>query len=167
MIWLLAALLSTAYGQACICSVQGAYPANWTGGIYTKPNGCVIGDEYRMPRSYPHVQICNACVADTCTCCRGTDNNYPRGINPLDSMAAKGEPKPVWNEGTQMVVIILCCVVFGPCAFPGACLLLAGVLRLLKEGIKCVLQACHYCCCKKPDLDLREPVVLEQVKVVA
>jgi hypothetical protein len=162
MIWLLAALFSVAYGQACVCSVQGAYPTNWTG-LYTKPNGCVIGDKYTMPHSYPHVQLCNACVADTCACCRGTDNNFMRGI-PLDP-EAKGPPAPTWNEGTQMVVIILCCVLFGACALAGAFLLVAGVVRLLIGGINCVLRACHYCCCKKPELDLREPK-LKQVVVV-
>ena len=161
MIWLLAALLSTAYGQACICSVQGAYPANWTGGIYTKPNGCVIGDNYTMPHSYPHAQICNACVADTCTCCRGTDNNYPRGINPLDSVAAKEPPED--KRFDPMIVLYVFSPVFVPFAI-AALMITAGCLYI---AILFLLDCCCCCCCKKPDLDLREPVVLEQVKVVA
>ena len=167
MIWLLAALcLSTAYGQACVCSVQGAYPTNWTG-LYKKPDGCAIGDKYTMPHSYPHAQLCNACVADTCACCRGTDNNFMRGINPLDP-EVKGPPAPTWDEGTQMVVIIVCSVMFGACALAGAFLLIAGVFRLLIGVTNCVLQACHYCCCrKKAKLDLRDPMpTLEKVVVV-
>lgn len=163
MILILAALFSVAYGQACVCSVQGTYPTNWTG-LYKKPNGCVIGDKYTMPRSYPHVQLCYACVADACACCRGTNNNFMRGINPLDP-EVKGPPAPIWNEGTQMPVIIVLSVLFGSCALAGAFLLTAGVVRLLIEGIGCVLQACHYCCCKKAELDLREPE-LKQVVVV-
>ena len=158
MIWLLAALLSTAYGQACVCSVQGAYPTNWTGGIYKKPNGCVIGDKYTMPHSYPHVQLCNACVADACACCRGTDNNFMRGINPLDAVAS--------TSGAAFDPLIVL-YVFSPVLAPfaiAALMIVAGCIGYTPY-ILYLLGCCSCCCRKKPELDLREPVVLEQVVV--
>lgn len=160
MILILAALFSVAYGQACVCSVQGAYPTNWTG-LYKKPDGCVIGDKYTMPHSYPHAQLCNACVADTCACCRGADNNFMRGINPLDSVPAN---EATDNRFNWLIVLY----VFSPVLAVFAIAALFWVAFCLYcNGLVCMAIVTDCCCCrKKAELDLRDPMPLKQVVVV-
>lgn len=96
MFWLFAALaialavLPAAQSQGCRCSVSGPPPPNMTQAdiypVYFNDNGqiktCYNGDQYVMPRAYPHAQVCKACVATTCSCCRNSDGDWMRGYNP-------------------------------------------------------------------------------------
>jgi hypothetical protein len=165
----LAVLISPAESQACRCSVSGPPPPNMTSSdpypVYFNDNGqtrtCRNGDQYTMPRSYPHIQHCPACVANNCACCRHSDGNWMLGYNPNVPAI---RPKEYSYTGIDADTTMGLAIPFGimGCICCMACL---GAIReaaerpVWRSPIPPVPPASLCCCCNDPtpDLVVRQP----------